>query len=190
MKGVLLLSDGIDSPVAGHLMLKKMDLIFLSFIQEQKMVPKIRRIIEILKPGSELVTIDHNSFQKKVQKNCNTRYQCILCKRRMYREAERVAREHNAEFIVTGENIGQVASQTLVNLSVLEDAATIPVLRPLLGFDKNETIMIAKKIGTYDISIKDASKCPYVPKNPTTQAVLATIKKEEQQKLLPFSFIL
>jgi thiamine biosynthesis protein ThiI len=108
------------------------------------------------------------------------KYTCLLCKRRMYRLAERVARERRAKGIVTGESLGQVASQTLDNLAVLTDAAEIPLYRPLIGFDKEETIRLAKEIGTFDLSISPASSCRAVPHKPATTASIATITALEE----------
>ena len=181
MRGVLLISDGIDSPVAGHMMLKQgMELIFLNFMNDRSN-KKVKRLTQKLDKNAPLVTVDHRKFQELVRSRCNTRYQCVLCKRRMYRVAEGVAEEHNADYLVTGENLGQVASQTLDNMYVLDKAVKMPVLRPLLGFDKNETMKIAREIGTYDISILKSSPCRYVPRNPITMASLNKTQEEEEK---------
>ena len=183
MKGILLLSDGIDSPVAGQMMLKQgMKLIFLHFKNSSnpKAREKVKALAKRLDKSAKLITIDHIKTQQAIAKKCNTRYQCVLCKRAMYRAAEKIAEEENAQFIVTGENLGQVASQTLENLHVLDSAVRIPVLRPLLGFDKNEIVKAAKEIGTYDISIVRTPACRYVPKNPVTKARLEKVLAEEK----------
>jgi thiamine biosynthesis protein ThiI len=95
----------------------------------------------------------------------------------MYRIAEKIAEKENAKFIVTGENLGQVASQTLDNLAVLEEAVDIPVLRPLLCLDKEEIVNIAKEIRTY--SLAKNIKCPFVPGRPATKAALKKTREEE-----------
>jgi tRNA uracil 4-sulfurtransferase len=97
----------------------------------------------------------------------------------MYRIAEKIAKEEKAKFIITGENLGQVASQTLDNLAVLEESVEIPVLRPLLCLDKEEIVSIAKEIGTYELAKN--IKCLFVPKRPTTKANLIKTKQEEEK---------
>jgi len=103
----------------------------------------------------------------------------VLCKRLMYRTAETMAKKYGYEFLITGENIGQVASQTIENLAVIENAVKIPVLRPLLCNDKLETIKTAKEIGTFDISTIAGDCCRLVPRNPATKATQAEIEGEE-----------
>jgi len=97
----------------------------------------------------------------------------------MLRVAGKIAEKENADTIITGDSLGQVASQTLENLLVESEATETPIIRPLIGFDKEETIKIAKKIGTYELSIKDAGPCPFVPKKVSTSATLDKIKLEE-----------
>jgi thiamine biosynthesis protein ThiI len=97
----------------------------------------------------------------------------------MYRLAEKLAKDIGADVLITGENMGQVASQTLVNMSVNDSAINMFVCRPLLAMDKNDIIKIAKEIGTYELSIHNAGCCPYVPSEPSTQAHLEFIESEE-----------
>jgi thiamine biosynthesis protein ThiI len=99
----------------------------------------------------------------------------------MYRIAEAIAEKEGAKGIVTGESLGQVASQTLDNLLVLTDAATIPVYRPLIGFDKEETMRLAREIGTYAASTVRAGGCRAVPKPPATRAKMAQVRKLEEE---------
>ena len=122
---------------------------------------------EIASYGAEkLYLIDHESFLNEFMENTgrwDKKFTCVFCKRTMYRISEAISEKYGYKALVTGENLGQVASQTLKNLYVLEQSVKIPVLRPLLCMDKQETIDIAKKIGTYEISIKKSIKCKYVP---------------------------
>jgi len=105
---------------------------------------------------------------------------CILCKRMMYRVAERIADKVEAEGLVTGEAIGEQASQTLQNLRVLDRAAvSYSVLRPLLGFDKAETERLARKIGTYEVSARTVKGCEAVPYKPATKAKLEEVVEAE-----------
>lgn len=182
MKGLLLLSDGIDSPVAGHLMKKQgLELGFLNMINDssEESRNKVRKIAKVL--DGELIEEDHVGFQEKVRKNCNARMQCILCKRQMYRKAEQIALREGYDYIVTGDNLGQVASQTLDNLYIIDQAVKMPVLRPLLGFDKDQTVRIAREIGTYEISSLPGPSCEYVPKSPLTTVQIDKIIEEESK---------
>jgi thiamine biosynthesis protein ThiI len=99
----------------------------------------------------------------------------------MLRYAEAIACSERAEAIIMGDSLGQVASQTLQNIMVIEQAVTLPVLRPLLGFDKEETIQIARSIGTFDLSIASQSGCSAVPAKPSTRARLEQILEEEKK---------
>jgi len=188
MKGISLLSDGIDSPVASYLMLKKeMELVFVNFrnSKSKEGEERVKRLLKILaeKFNKELKIyfIDIEAAQKEFAKNCNRRFQCIFCKRIMYRIAESIAEKEKADFLVSGDNLGQVASQTLQNMYVLSKAVKINILRPLLCFEKNESVNIAKQIGTYETSIENKAKCPFVPSNPSTRAKLEVIEKEEKR---------
>jgi thiamine biosynthesis protein ThiI len=108
------------------------------------------------------------------------RYRCVICKRFMHRVAARIMAPEGQQALVTGENLGQVASQTLANLSVISDAVTVPVLRPLITYDKEETITLARKIGTFVTHPGDLA-CRAVPKMPSTAASLVEIQECEQK---------
>ncbi len=175
MKAVILLSYGIDSPVAAYLMQEKvLELIGVNFFTtDHKDIEIIAKKIGIKK----VHYIDHKNILSQIKNNTHPKYTCILCKRMMYRIAEKIAEKENAKFIVTGENLGQVASQTLDNLAVLEEAVEIPVLRPLLCLDKEEIVSIAKEIETYNLAKN--IKCPFVPTRPVTKADLIKTKQQE-----------
>ena len=177
MKAIILLSSGIDSPVAAYLMQKQgLELIGLNFVLEKsKNIEKILKKLGIKK----VYYINHKEILTQIKNNTNPKYTCILCKRIMYRIAEKLAKKQNAKFIITGDNLGQVASQTLDNLAVLDNAIKTPILRPLLCFDKNEIIDIAKNINTYELS--ENKKCLFVPRHPSTKAKLEIIEKEESK---------
>jgi len=137
----------------------------------------VEKVIEILReyqPDMDFKIITDNyvvrsrGALKKINKE---RYVCLLCKRHMYRIAEMVARETGAKGVVTGESVGQVASQTLDNLFALDRVRTLPFYRPLIGFDKSEIISIARKIGTFQSSTLPVSSCCCaVPNKPATRA--------------------
>jgi len=109
---------------------------------------------------------------------------CVLCKRMMYRIAASIAREKNAHGIVTGESIGQVASQTTKNLLAIDEASNVPVYRPLIGLDKAENIKLARRIGTYRLSTAGQSAgCTAVHRHPTTNAEQAALRRYEAELL-------
>ncbi|MFC1801196.1 7-cyano-7-deazaguanine synthase [Nanoarchaeota archaeon] len=183
MKALLLLSTGIDSPVAGHLMIKKgyeISAIHFEHSGDKKNLGKVKQLAKKIKV-KKLFIINNLENQKIIAQNCNRRFQCLICKRLMYRIAEVIAQKEKISYLLTGENIGQVASQTLTNMTVLHQAIKIKILRPLLTFDKTETMKIAREIGTYDLSIQKSASCPFVPRNPATQAKLKIIEQEESK---------
>jgi len=176
VKAIVLLSDGIDSPLAYHIMKKDMECIALHFFMDGK--EKIEEIMSIL--HGKIYLIPYEIIKKEVLK-VKESYRCIICKRLMYRIAEKVAMKEGASIIVTGENIGQVASQTLDNLNAIEESISIPVVRPLIALDKEEIINAAKEIGTYEISIRQRRRCPIAPKKPVTRARIERVKEEERK---------
>lgn len=181
MKAVALMSHGIDSPVAAYLMKKKgFEIIFLhmKLLLEESSVQELKSQID---EKATLEVFDYYPQLEKIKNNCKERYTCILCKRGMLRTAENLAIEKGADAIVTGENLGQVASQTIENLKTIESAIEMPVIRPLLCLDKTEIISIARQIGTYNISTKENRKCPYVPNNPATKSVQEKVQQEEKK---------
>ncbi|OGM01338.1 hypothetical protein A3K72_03085 [Candidatus Woesearchaeota archaeon RBG_13_36_6] len=190
MKGLLLISSGIDSPVAGYIMIKRgVEIIAVHFNnlkeEDDKSLRTTKRLVkklsQIANKRIKLYIIQNHRNQRVIMDNTNRRFQCVLCKRLMYRMAERIAKKEKCDFLITGENLGQVASQTLDNLKVLDDATDMIVLRPLLCNDKNDTIKIAKQIGTYDISIEHKDTCAFVPKRPLTKAKLEKVKVQEEK---------
>ena len=191
-KIISLFSGGIDSPVATWLMMKRgCKVIPIHFdirpFTSDKAVERAKKVAEVLKeydPDFELRIVDHGKFLSEAKKVLRAKklesYTCILCKRRMLKVAESIAKEENAKGIVTGDSLGQVASQTLDNLAVIDQACSLPVYRPLIGFDKVEIENIAKRIGTYEYSIIPA-ECKAVPKKPTTKAKLEKVLKVEEE---------
>jgi thiamine biosynthesis protein ThiI len=188
---VALISGGIDSPVAAWMMMKRGCRIVplyvnLDDVLDESNYLRSQRVIEALRsyqPDITLKVVNDSylsSARQELIRSGQERYTCIFCKRRMYRIAESYAKTIGAKGIVTGESIGQVASQTLDNLFVLNDAAGIPVYRPLIGFDKDEIIQISREIGTYLPSILRASGCRAVPKKPSTKALLEKVRSIEQ----------
>jgi len=186
-KAVALLSSGIDSPVAIYLMLKKgLDIIPIHFRQDEGKHKKVRRIWERLKelyPDrlKDLVVIDVYEHQMPIFERLiemkKEKWICVFCKFTMYKKATEIAKENGAYAIITGDSLGQVASQTLDNLLITSLATDLPILRPLIGFDKEEVVKIAKEIRTFDISIEPEKGCPFVPKHPVVRGSLGEFKR-------------
>jgi len=187
---VSLMSDGIDSPVATYLLLDKdVDIITIHFDNspfiEPENLQKYRKIIDnlnkLFNKDIRAYVIPNGRNLRLFAENCKESLRCILCKRIMLRIAEEIANKEMADGIVTGESIGQVASQTLHNLCVLDQTVEKQIIRPLIGLNKIEIIEIAKQIGTYDISISPNLECKIVPKRPATSAKLDDVISEEDK---------
>ena len=189
MKGILLLSGGIDSPVAGQMMLEQgLDLILLHMdnrpFTDDREFGKVKRLAARLselagRPLPFFVAKHGSLAQAQVAKNCDRHMHCVICRRMMLRVAERLAKQEGAGFIVTGESMGQVASQTLRNLGVEEDVVSIPILRPVIGLDKTEIMDRGREFDTYDISIAPGLCCTIVPEKPVIKASISIIEEEE-----------
>jgi tRNA uracil 4-sulfurtransferase len=187
---VCLLSGGIDSPVACWLTMKRGSPQIPIYIDntpytdertKQKAIDTARKL-QHWSTGyvRKIYIIPNGENIKAIQEKAPARFTCLLCKRLMYRIAERIAENEKALGIVTGEAIGEQASQTMHNLFAIDEAATrFPIHRPLLGFDKLETEAIARKIGTFEISIMKAKGCTAAPSMPATQARLNAVKEAE-----------
>lgn len=182
-KGVLLISGGIDSPVAGHLMGREgLEIIALHFSLEpftdSAPEEKSRRIASLL-GFPRLYICNIGEALTAIARNCQHRYYFVLSKRLMYRLAETLAAEERARFLITGESLGQVSSQTLANLRVIDASVEISVLRPLIGWDKVEIMETARKLRSYEIS-EGAEVCDVLgPSHPATQAKLEVVELEE-----------
>ncbi|MDD2788884.1 tRNA sulfurtransferase [Methanoculleus sp.] len=188
---VALVSGGIDSPVAAYLMMKRGCRIVPLYVGlegylNETNFARAKATVEALRryqPDIELLVVRDGYLaraRRMLEERGEERYTCLLCKRRMYRIAAEVARQVGAKGFVTGESMGQVASQTLDNLAVLTDAAAIPVYRPLIAFDKEDVVRLARDIGTFDASIAPAGGCGAVPARPSTAAAVETVRALEE----------
>ena len=188
---VALVSGGIDSPVAAYLMMKRGCRIVPLYVGlegylNETNFARAKATVEALRryqPDIELLVVRDGYLaraRRMLEERGEERYTCLLCKRRMYRIAAEVARRTGAKGFVTGESMGQVASQTLDNLAVLTDAAAIPVYRPLIAFDKEDVVRLARDIGTFDASIAPAGGCGAVPARPSTAAAVETVRALEE----------
>lgn len=155
MKGLLLISGGFDSPVAGYLMKKKMDLEAVHFsnalFASDETVGKARKLCEIL-GIKDLHVIDLSEKLLEISKNCG-KYYFVVMKRLFLKEAERIAKERGCDYLITGDSLAQVSSQTLENLAVVDKATELVVLRPLISWDKMDIVEFSKKIGTHNTSV-------------------------------------
>jgi len=188
---VALISGGIDSPVAAYRMMKRgCRLIFVHFHSapylDKTSQEKVRQLITLLTRHqflSRLYLIPFGEIQRQIVTAVSRPLRVVLYRRMMLRIAEAIARKEKAKALVTGESLGQVASQTLENMSVIQQAARLPIMRPLVGMDKLEIIDQARHIGTFDISsIPDQDCCQlFVPKHPATKATLTEVEEAESR---------
>jgi thiamine biosynthesis protein ThiI len=190
MKFVSLISSGIDSPVATYLLSNKAEEIILLHADNRPFTDdrEIEKFVILAKYLKTLIPskltallIPHGQTLQPYKLKCDNKFTCVVCKRMMLRYAEAIAKKVHADAIVMGDSLGQVASQTLQNIRVIEEAVSILILRPLIGFDKEDTIQIAKKIGTFELSIAPTEGCEAVPIKPSTQARIEQILVEEQK---------
>ncbi|NQV13212.1 MAG: tRNA 4-thiouridine(8) synthase ThiI [Parcubacteria group bacterium] len=187
---ISLLSAGFDSPVASYLLMKRGARVifthFHAYPQTDKRsienVQKITRILNKYQFDSQLYLIPFLDIQKAIFKVA-TADRVVLYRRMMMRIAEKIAIREQAKALVTGDSLGQVASQTLENIQAVSEAATLPILRPLIGSDKQEIIDFARQIGTHDISAQPYEDCCslFVPKSPNTKARIENIKRQEEK---------
>ena len=191
-KGMLLLSGGIDSPVAGHMIAKRgmsLECIhFHSYPYTNMMAKeKVIELAKILSPytcGIKLNIVSVTHIQEEIHKNCNADYMVTLLRRFMMRLSERIAIKNGAQCIITGESLAQVASQTIEGMTSSNSViGKLPVLRPLCGFDKDEIIERSRAIGTYTTSIEPYEDCctVFLPEHPVTRPKLAEIEAEESK---------
>lgn len=189
-KGILLLSGGIDSPVAGYMIAKrgmKIDAIhFHSYpytnLQAREKVEELARILSEYTCGLQLHVVSVTHIQEEIHRLCPPEMMITLLRRFMMRIAERTAQRNGAQCIVTGESLGQVASQTIEGITSSESVVErLPVLRPLIGLDKTEIIEVSRRIGTYDTSILPYEDCctVFLPKHPLIRPDLAEVEREE-----------
>ena len=186
-KVVVLLSSGIDSPVAAYLMMKRgCEVIALHCNNDpfsgQKVTENFNLLVDqlnIYAKGTPIKkrVIDYGEYLTVAKQKAPEKMTCVLCKSGMYRIAEKLAVKFGADAIVDGSSVGQVASQTLSNILATRYGVDMPILSPLIGLDKEEITKIAKDIGTFEISKIDDGGCSAVPRYPETHADLERVKK-------------
>lgn len=184
-RGLVLLSGGFDSAVAAwRVQQQSAELFAVHFSQEKfvgrQSIGKAQKIARHLK-FKKLFVADVSDALKQFVENCENRYYFVFMKRLFFKIAERIAEKEGIGFLVTGENLGQVSSQTLSNIAVVAQATALPVVRPLLGMEKNEIIALAKKIGTHDISV-GPELCDFLgPPKPATRSTVEELEAEEKK---------
>lgn len=190
-KALLLLSGGIDSPVAGHMICRrgvKLETVhFESFpYTSERALEKVRDLALLLAEYNGEVcfhTVSVTKIQEAIMKNCDEEYFTLILRRFMMRIAERIAKERDCKALITGESVGQVASQTIDALNVTNSAVSLPVFRPCIGMDKEEIVQRSRQIGAYDLSILPFEDCctVFTPRHPKTKPVLENVIKEESR---------
>ena len=193
-KGLLMLSGGIDSPVAGYLAMKrgvKIEVIYFespphTSVEAKNKVEALAKIISEYATQIKIHVINFTKIQEEIYKNIPHEYLITIMRRMMYRISEKIAYRNNCKILINGESIGQVASQTLTSMAAINEVVSIPVIRPVACFDKLEIIALAKQIGTYETSILPFEDCCtiFVPEHP----VINPEKEKclEYEKLIPY----
>jgi thiamine biosynthesis protein ThiI len=190
-KTLLMLSGGIDSPVAGHLAQRRGCELEAIYFHSPPFVPeetrdKVRELGAILaaaQGGLILHSVYFTAIQKAIKAHCEAKHTVLLYRRFMYRITDRIAEQRRCLALVTGENLGQVASQTIENLNLVDRLTERIVFRPLLTYDKRHVMDAARALGTYEISIRPFDDCCtlFIPKNPTTRGRLRIIEAQERR---------
>ena len=190
-RGLLMLSGGIDSPVAGYYALKrgiKLDCVYFEAIPHTSLdarekVINLSKVLLNYTDNINLHVVNFTEIQEAIYKNCKSEYVITIMRRMMYRIMEKLCDKYDSKAIVNGESIGQVASQTLNSMKCINNVTNYPVIRPLACMDKLEIIDISKKIGTYDISILPFEDCctVFVPKHPVINPSIKTCEIEESK---------
>ncbi len=190
-RGLLMLSGGIDSPVAGYQIIKRgVQLYYIYFesrphtsIEARNKVITLARKLERFNTGGKLFVVNFTKIQEAIYKNLDPSYLITIMRRRMYEIAVRIAKKNKCSAIVNGESVGQVASQTLSSMIAVNDVTNFPILRPLCSFDKLDIIEISKEIDTYETSILPYEDCctVFVPRHPVINPNLKHIYEEEKK---------
>ncbi len=188
-RAVSLLSGGIDSPVAGYMIAKRgVELECIHFFSypytSERAKEKVLELAKLMTRYCGRMTVDVVGFteiQEAIRDHCREEYFTIIMRRFMMRISEAIARDHGAKCLVTGENLGQVASQTMDAMAVTGAVVHMPIFHPLIGMDKEEIVTIARKIGTLDTSILPYEDCctVFTPKHPKTKPSLGPVEAEE-----------
>ncbi len=190
-KAAILISGGIDSPVAAYMMAKRgIELTAVHFASppytseraEEKVVELLRRVAAY-SGRMTMYTVPFTKLQEEIRDKCHEEYFTIIMRRLMMEIAQRLAEKNDCKALITGESLGQVASQTIGAIACTDAVCTMPVFRPLIGMDKEEIISISRKIDTFEVSIQPYEDCctVFTPKHPRTRPVLKTVEAEQNK---------
>ena len=189
-KGMLLISGGIDSPVAGYMMARRgLELTAIHFVSPPYTSDMARhKVLDLVKKmcaySGRITTlvVPFTHIQEEIRDKCAEEYFTVIMRRYMMKIAQIAAERYGCEALITGESVGQVASQTIPAIACTDVATQLPVLRPLIGMDKDEIVTIARKIDTFETSILPYEDCcsVFTPKHPRTRPKLASILHEEE----------
>lgn len=186
----ILISGGIDSPVAAYMMAKRgIKLTAIHFAsppytseRAHEKVKKLLRLVSRYSGSMTMVTVPFTEIQEKIRDDCPEELFTIIMRRLMMKISERIAKDYDYTALITGESLGQVASQTIHAIACTDEAANMPVFRPLIGMDKEEIITISRKIDTFETSIEPYEDCCtiFTPKHPRTRPILKFVKFAEE----------
>ena len=190
-KACVLISGGIDSPVASYMMAKRgLELTAVHFASppytsiraEEKVIELLQRVAKY-SGRMKMFTVPFTEIQEQIREKCKEDYFTIIMRRFMMEIAEEIARKNGCHALITGESLGQVASQTLNAIECTDNACNMPVFRPLIGMDKEEIISVSRKIDTFDVSIQPYEDCctVFTPKHPKTKPVLSEVIAEQNK---------
>ncbi len=185
MKALVLISGGFDSPVSGYLVKKQgIDIIGVHFssepITDKREAEKAEKLAKMV-GCQKFIVVPFGQLQAEIVKKCQHKLYYVLTKRLMMKIAEQIAKKEDCKYLVTGENLGQVGSQTLENLYSITKAVKIEILRPLITYDKQEIINLAKTIGTYETSCGPEICSLLGPEHPETKSKLKYVQYEEEK---------
>ena len=188
-RAAILISGGIDSPVAAYMMAKRgIELTAIHFASppytSDRAEEKVRTLLEIVSDYAgriEMYTVPFTKIQEKIKSDCPEDLFTIIMRRMMMRVSQRIAEQHECLALITGESLGQVASQTLAAIACTDETVTMPVFRPLIGMDKKEIVAISEKINPFETSLLPYEDCctVFTPKHPRTKPKPALVKKSE-----------
>ncbi len=189
--GCILISGGIDSPVAAYMMAKRgIKLTAVHFASppytSERALEKVKKLLKLVSRYSgsiTMLTVPFTKLQEKIRDDCPEELFTIIMRRLMMQISERIAKDYDCTALITGESLGQVASQTIHAIACTDEAANMPVFRPLIGMDKEEIIKISRKIDTFETSIEPYEDCCtiFTPKHPRTRPVLKFVKYAEEE---------
>ena len=194
-RAAIMISGGIDSPVAAYMMARRgLELNAIHFASPPYTSPraeqKVRQLLSKVARYSgtiRLAVVNFTEVQEQIAKNCPEEYFTLIMRRMMLRIAQRLAKERGCGALITGESLGQVASQTLPALATVDTLAELPILRPLIGMDKEDIIAVSRKIDTFSISIQPYEDCctVFTPKHPRTRPTIEQCEKAESALDIP-----